>query len=143
MRARDFVNESTPIKLKGFGGSSNTSQQFVNKINSIYPLSPISHKYRYMLLGDDQIVQFELVPQEKNWVEIKWLQATPMRSGAGTQALNILKQHAQEDNINFKLYVWEHGAVSKTSLIKFYKRNGFKRVGKSNVMTWESSPRSI
>ena len=143
MRAREITLENTPIKLRGFGRQSKQSQQFVDKINSMYPTSPMSSKYRLMILGDTQMVQFELVPQEKNWVEIKWLQATPMRGGGGTQALNILKRHAEEAGINYKLYVWEQGVVSKSKLIKFYKHNGFKRVGKSNVMTWESSPRSI
>lgn len=146
MRAYQFINENNPIKLRGFGETSSKSQAFVNNINSQYPQSFMSNKYRMMTFGqgnDMQIVQFELVPLEKNWVEIKWLQATPMQGGAGTRALDILKQRAEEAGINYKLYVWEKGVVSKTNLIKFYKRNGFKRVGKSNVMKWESNPRSI
>jgi hypothetical protein len=144
MRASQFTRESGErIKLTGFGRPGEQSKQFVDKINSLYPASPINNNYRLMMPGKDQIVQFELVPKEKNWVEIKWLQATPMRGGGGSRALDILKQHATEDGINFKLYAWEQGVVSKTKLIKFYKRNGFKRAGNTLVMTWESSPRSI
>lgn len=145
MRAQQFINENTPIKLTGFGASEKT-KEFVNNINSQYLPSPFNGEYRIMMFGqgdDRQIVQFGLIPKENNWVEIKWLQATPMRGGAGSRALDILKQRAEEAGINYKLDVWEHGVVSKTNLIKFYKRNGFERVGKSNVMKWESSPRSI
>ena len=143
MRAREITLENTPIKLAGFGRRSEQSQKFVDKINSLYPASPMSKNYRLMMLSSDQMVQFELVPKEKNWVEIKWLQSTPMRGGGGSRALGILKRYAEEAGINYKLYVWEQGVVSKSKLIKFYKRNGFKRVGNTQIMTWESSPRSI
>lgn len=144
MRASQFIIESGGrIKLTGFGRRSEQSQKFVDKINSLYPASPMSKNYRLMMLSSDQMVQFELVPKEKNWVEIKWLQSTPMRGGGGSRALGILKRYAEEAGINYKLYVWEQGVVSKSKLIKFYKRNGFKRVGNTQIMTWESSPRSI
>jgi hypothetical protein len=88
--------------------------------------------------GDDmQIVQFELVPKDNNKVEVKWIQATPMRSGAGSKAMKELQDLAKQDNITLTLYPWDKGQVSQSNLMKFYRKQGFKPLNKSKNMIWE------
>jgi GNAT superfamily N-acetyltransferase len=84
-----------------------------------------------------QIVQFELTPKHGNNVELKWIQATPMRGGAGSKAMKILQDLAQQDGITLTLFPWDKGAVSQAKLIKFYKKHGFQHIGKSKNMQWE------
>jgi hypothetical protein len=135
---KDSLGEET-IKLRGFG-SSDKSKEFVAKVNSMYPQSPLNPAYRVIIYGegdDMQIVQFELVPKEKNKVEVKWIQATPMRSGAGSKAMKELQDLAREDNIALTLYPWDKGQVSQSNLIKFYKKHGFNPLNKSKNMIWE------
>ncbi len=132
------VSEET-IKLRGFGPSEN-SKEFVAKVNNMYPQSPLNPAYRVIIYGegdDMQIVQFELVPKEQDRVEVKWIQATPMRSGAGSRAMKELQDLAKQDNITLTLYPWNKGQVSQSNLIKFYKKQGFNPLNKSKNMIWE------
>lgn len=134
------VSEEQTIKLRGFGPSEK-SKEFVAKVYDMFPESPISRNNRIMTFGegnDMSIVQFELTPKENNKVEVKWIQATPMRSGAGSKAMNILKDLAQKDGIALTLFPWDKGAVSQSNLIKFYKKQGFKPASKgTRNMVWE------
>ena len=70
-------------------------------------------------------------------VEIKWIQAYPLRAGAGTKAMRILQDMAREDGITLTLYPWDKGTVSQGNLIKFYKKQGFNPLNKSKSMIWE------
>jgi len=132
------VHENT-IKLSGFGPSEKT-KEWVAKVNDMFPESPLSRNNRIMTFGqgnDMSIVQFELTPKQGNKVELKWIQATPLRSGAGSKAVKILQDLAQQDGIALTLFPWDKGAVSQAKLIKFYKKQGFNPIGKSKNMIWE------
>ena len=138
MRATEFITEE-PIQLRGFGPSEKT-KEWVAKVNAKFPESPLSRSNRLMTFGkgdDMQIVQFELTPKHGNNVELKWIQATPMRGGAGSKAMKILQDLAQQDGITLTLFPWDKGAVSQAKLIKFYKKHGFQHIGKSKNMQWE------
>ncbi len=138
MRANEFIIEET-IKLTGFGPSEKT-KEWVAKVNSMYPQSPLNPSYRVIIYGegdDMQFVQFELVPKNSTKVELKWIQATPMRSGAGSRGLKELQALAQQDGIVLTLFPWDKGAVSQSKLIKFYKKHGFAPLNKSKNMIWE------
>ncbi len=132
------VSETT-INIRGIGPSEKT-KEFVAKVNNMYPQSPLNPNNRVIIYGegnDMQIVQFELVPKEKNKVEVKWIQATPMRSGAGSKAMKELQDLARQDDITLTLYPWDKGQVSQSNLIKFYKKQGFNPLNKSKNMIWE------
>lgn len=127
----------TTIKLSGFGPSEE-NKAFVAKVNSMFPQSPLNPNYRIMTFGegnDMSIVQFELKPLAKS-VEVKWIQATPLRTGAGSKAMKILQDLAQKDGIKLTLYAWDKGQVSQAKLMKFYKKQGFTPLGKSGNMEW-------
>lgn len=133
------ISEENTIKLRGFGPSEK-SKEWVAKVNSMYPQSPLNPHYRVIMYGegnDMSIVQFELVPKQQNKVEIKWIQATPMRSGAGSKAMKELQTLAQQDGIALTLFPWDKGQVSQSKLIKFYKKHGFTPLNKSKNMIWE------
>ena len=143
MRASEFITEE-PIKLSGFGPSEKT-KEWVAKVYEKFPESPLSRNNRLMTFGegdDMQIVQFELTPKQGNKVELKWIQATPLRTGAGSKAIRILQDLAQQDGIALTLFPWDKGAVSQAKLIKFYKKHGFQHIGKSKNMKWEPTNES-
>ena len=82
-------------------------------------------------------VQFELVPKGGNKVEVKWIQAYPLRQGVGGRAMKHLQDLAQQDGISLTLYPWDKGVVKQGNLIKFYKKQGFKPTNKgSKNMYW-------
>jgi hypothetical protein len=82
-------------------------------------------------------VQFELVPKQQNKVEVKWIQATPLRGGYGSKGMKILQDLAQQDGIALTLFPWDKGTVPQSKLIKFYKKQGFNPLNKSKNMIWE------
>jgi len=144
MRAYEILTEE-PIKLRGFGPSEK-SKEFVAKVYDMFPESPLSRDNRIMawkndtLINDinkaDQLVQFELIPRSQNQVEIKWIQATPFREGAGSKAMKILQDLARENGIKLILFPWDKGVVSQAKLMKFYRKQGFKKIGSSKNMEW-------
>lgn len=134
----DSDTETNESKVK-ISGPSEKSKEFVEKVNSMFPESPLSRNNRVIVYGEGNnmsIVQFELVPLRNNVVQLKWIQATPLRSGAGSKAMKMLLDMAQEDNIKLELYAWDKGVVSQNKLIQFYKKHGFERVGKTGNMKW-------
>lgn len=134
------IRENTTIQLRGFGPSEK-SKEFVAKINSMYPQSPLNRNNRVKIYGqgnDMQIVQFELVPKQKDKVEIKWIQATPMGSGAGSKFLQELQKLAKQDGITLTLFAWDKGIVSQPKLIRFYKKHGFDQIGKTGNMEYKA-----
>jgi len=142
------VSEETAIKLRGFGPSEKT-KEFVAKVNNMF-YNEGNNSYIFWNHEGNQIpkgkeetkdiaayVQFELVPKDNNKVEVKWIQATPLRGGYGTKGMQILKDLAQQDGIALTLYPWDKGQVSQSKLIKFYKKQGFNPLNKSKNMIWE------
>ena len=141
------VSEET-IKLRGFGPSEKT-KEFVAKVNDMF-YNEGNNNYIFWNHEGNQIpkgkeetkdiaayVQFELVPKDGNKVEVKWIQATPLRGGYGSKGMQILKDLAQQDGIALTLYPWDKGQVSQSKLIKFYKKQGFNPLNKSKNMIWE------
>ena len=152
MRAREFIaEEGAPIKIK-IGGPSEKSQAFVDKVYSMFPESPLSRNNRIMAWNDagmldlsdisnltnaTQIVQFELTPRARDTVDVKWIAATPLRSGAGTKAMSLLKDMARQHGVKLELSVWDKGATTPAQLTKFYKKQGFKQIAKgARNMYW-------
>ena len=144
MRASEFITEEEQrvIKLSGFGPSEKT-KEWVAKINDMFPQSPLNPNNRLITYGegnDMQIVQFELSPKSQNKVELKWIQATPMKGGAGTKAIQTLQDLARKDGIVLTLYPWDKGVVSQSKLMRFYKKRGFRPVSAGNKnMIWDPS----
>lgn len=147
MRANEFITEE-PIKLRGFGPSEKT-KEFVAKVNNMF-YNEGNNNYIFWNHEGNQIpkgkeetkdiaayVQFELVPKDGNKVEVKWIQATPMRGGYGSKGMQMLKDLAQQDGIALTLFPWDKGQVSQSKLIKFYKKQGFNPLNKSKNMIWE------
>lgn len=142
------VSEETAIKLRGFGPSEKT-KEFVAKVNDMFYNEGNNnyifwnHEGNQIPLGKEETkdiaayVQFELVPKDGNKVEVKWIQATPLRGGYGSKGMQILKDLAQQDGIALTLYPWDKGQVSQSKLIKFYKKQGFNPLNKSKNMIWE------
>jgi hypothetical protein len=131
------VNEA--IKLSS-STPSDKSKKFIDDVNQKYQASPLNPRYRVMIFGKDndmQIVQFELKALSDDKVEISWIQATPMRSGAGSKAMKILQDMANKAGVKLSLYAWDKGVVSRKNLLKFYKKHGFKQISTSGNMEWK------
>lgn len=147
MRANEFIAE-TAIQLRGFGPSEK-SKEWVAKVKSMFYQEGNNnyifwnHEGNPIPKGKEETkdiasyVQFELVPKQQNKVEVKWIQATPMRAGRGSEAMKVLQDLAQQDGIALTLFPWDKGAVSQSKLMKFYKKQGFSPVGQSKNMIWE------
>ena len=155
MRATEFITEDDSermpvLKLRGFGPSEKTKEwvadvksKFYNEGNNSYIFW--NHEGNIIPLGKEETkdiaayVQFELVPKENNRVEIKWIQATPLRGGYGAKGMKMLQDLAQQDGIKLSLYAWDKGTVSQPKLMKFYKKQGFKQTdsGSTGNMYWE------
>jgi hypothetical protein len=131
------VNEA--IKLSS-STHSDKSKRFIDDVNQKYQASPLNPRYRVMIFGknnDMQIVQFELKALSDDKVEISWIQATPMSSGAGSKAMKILQDMANKAGVKLSLYAWDKGVVSRKNLLKFYKKHGFKQISTSGNMEWK------
>ena len=129
MRITELLNENS-IKLTG---KSQKAQDWIKKVYSQFGDAPahLGDKVMTWGTGDDmQFAAFTLVPSftKRDAVEIKWIQAYPLRSGVGSKAIKRLQDLAKEDNIVLTLYPWDKGVVSQRNLVKFYKKQGFKPV---------------
>jgi hypothetical protein len=136
------------LKLRGFGASEKTKEwvadvksRFYNEGNNSYIFW--NHEGNIIPLGKEETkdiaayVQFELVPKQQNAVQIKWFQATPLRSGYGDKAMKILQDLARPSGIKFVGYAFDKGVVPQSKLIKFYKKQGFTSKDNSGNMVWE------
>lgn len=148
MRATEFIAEENVIKLSGFGPSEKT-REFVAQVKSMF-YNEGNNSYIFWNHEGNQIpkgkeetkdiaayVQFELVPKQQNKVEVKWIQATPLRGGYGSKGMKILQDLAQQSGIALTLFPWDKGTVPQSKLIKFYKKQGFNPLNKSKNMIWE------
>lgn len=143
MRATEFIIEDEPIRVK-IGGPDPKLKTWIQKVYDLYPQTWQNN--HVMPLGgegdDQQFAMFELVPSfsKRGAVEVKWIQAYPLRQGVGGRAMKILQDLAREDGIALTLYPWDKGAVKQGNLIKFYKKQGFKPTNKgSKNMYWDSN----
>jgi len=140
MRATEFIKEENIKEWK---------EKALAWIKKVYDLYPHTWQNNHVMLwgeGDDQqLAMFELIPSlTKGAVEVKWFQAYPLRSGVGTKAMHELQKLANNDGISLTLYPWDKGTVSQSSLIKFYKKQGFKPLNKgSKNLIWHGSSEFI
>lgn len=116
---RQFIHEAL-IKLSGFSNDSNKkSSGFMQDLDDSSKTHPINHKAR--IIGGAHVH----VSPHNGMIHIHDIQSHSPGSGAGTKALEHLKdladKHAVKLHINAKGY-----AVTKTSqLKKWYKKHGF------------------
>jgi GNAT superfamily N-acetyltransferase len=134
------MNEDEPIRIKLSDNSA--AKAWIQKVYDMFP-----HEFQYNHVipldgtgNDQQVVLFELTPSlsKRGAVEIKWIQAVPLRAGAGTKGMKILQDLAREDGITLTLYPWDKGVVKQGNLIKFYRKQGYKPMSTgSKSMIWE------
>ncbi len=129
--------EPTRIKL----GNNNAAQAWIEKVYAKYPHTMQNNHVMVWGSGDDQqFAMFELVPSfsKRGAVEVKWIQAYPLRAGVGSRAMQELQALAREDGISLTLFPWDKGQVSQSKLTKFYRGQGFKPTHKGGkAMQWE------
>lgn len=133
------MNEDEPIRIKLSDNSA--AKTWIQKVYDMFP-QKFQNNHVIPLGGtgdDEQFAMFELTPSfgKRGAVEIKWIQAYPLRAGAGTKAMKIIQDLAREDGITLTLYPWDKGVVKQGNLIKFYKKQGFNPLNKSKNMIWE------
>ena len=138
----DSIDENNePIRIKLADNSA--AKAWIQKVYDRFPQTfQNNHVIPLGGTGDDQqFALFELIPSfsKRGAVEIKWIQAYPLRAGAGTKAMKILQDLAREDGITLTLYPWDKGVVKQGNLIKFYKKQGYKPLNKSKNMIWDPS----
>lgn len=130
MRAEEFIieaDEPTRIKLGG-GEEAARAKAWIEKVYTKYPHTMQNNHVMVWGSGDDQqFAMFELVPSlsKRGAVEVKWIQAYPLRQGVGSRAMKELQALAREDGIALTLFPWDKGQVSQSKLTKFYRGQGF------------------
>ena len=131
--------EEEPIRIKL--NNNNAAKQFIEKVYSRYPHTMQNNHVMVWGSGDDQqFAMFELIPSfsKRSAVEVKWIQAYPLRQGVGSRAMKELQAMAREDGISLTLFPWDKGQVSQSKLTKFYRGHGFKPTVKGGkAMQWE------
>jgi hypothetical protein len=137
---KQFIAESETIKLSHV---SEKVKSFIQMINAKYPRSPLNPSQRAIVWGegeDQQFILFELEPSmsKKDAIEVKWIQAYPLRKGVGSRGLKEIQDKAKEAGLSLTLYPWDKGRVSQAALMKFYRKHGFKPSSKgSKNMVWD------
>jgi len=128
------------LRLRGNAGHGR-AQKFIDALYARYPDTFQNNHVMSWGSGDEQeIALFELVPNiaRPNAVDIKWIQAYPLRKGIGRRAMEILQSMAQEHGVALTLYPWDKGQISQAKLIKFYRQMGFRPTTKgSKNMIWQ------
>lgn len=137
-----LMDKDEPVRMKLKSSDNSASKRMIDDVYSKYPTHPFNAQQRAMAEGegDDQTLgTFELKPSmsARNAVELSWLSAYPHKQGVGSRTLQKLQEHAAEHNVGLTLFPWEHGGVSQSKLIKFYKKHGFAPNMKgSKTMVW-------
>jgi hypothetical protein len=131
-------DDSPRIKL---GGDSSAAKAWIERVHAKYPYTMQNNHVMVWGKGDDQqFAMFELTPSfsKRGAVEVKWIQAYPLRQGVGSRAMQELQAMAREDGISLTLFPWDKGQVSQSKLTKFYRGQGFTPTVKgSKSMQWE------
>lgn len=125
-----LMDKDEPVRMKLKSSDNSASKRMIDDVYSKYPTHPFNAQQRAMAEGegDDQTLgTFELKPSmsARNAVELSWLSAYPHKQGVGSRTLKKLQEHATEHNVGLTLFPWEHGGVSQSKLMKFYKKHGF------------------
>jgi hypothetical protein len=134
------VTEDEPVRIKL--GNNDTANAWIEKVYTKYPQTfQNNHVMPLGGTGDDQqFAMFELTPSfsKRGAVEVKWIQAYPLRQGVGSRAMQELQAMARADSIALTLFPWDKGQVSQAKLTKFYRGQGFApSVKGSKAMQWE------
>ena len=123
------------------GAHGDAAKAWIEKVYAKYPYTMQNNHVMVWGEGDDQqFAMFELVPSfsKRGAVEVKWIQAYPLRQGVGSRAMQELQAMAREDGISLTLFPWDKGQVSQSKLTKFYRTQGFTPTVKgSKSMQWE------
>ena len=131
--------EEEPIRIKL--GNNNAAKAWIERVYAKYPHTMQNNHVMVWGSGDDQqFAMFELIPSfsKRGAVEVKWIQAYPLRQGVGSRAMKELQAMAKEDGISLTLFPWDKGQVSQSKLTKFYRGQGFKPTVKGGkAMQWE------
>lgn len=136
--------EKQPIKLRLVSRSSGNGKvdEFIKHLYDTFPRNPMDGNQFAMLFGsgDDQsIAVFDIRPSKTrpNTAVVHWVHTYPHRQGVGTRAFGELKAIASGYGVGLELYPWKHGPVSQSSLMRFYRRQGFKPINKGGKeMAW-------
>lgn len=132
------VMNEAPIKLKS--QDSGRARKFIDAVYARYPYTFQNNHVMSWGSGEEQeVAMFELVPSfgRPNAVEIKWIQAYPLRKGVGSRAMKELQGMAQEHGVALTLFPWDKGRVSQAKLMKFYRGHGFQPTVKgAKNMIW-------
>lgn len=141
MRAQEFLAEDEPFRIKlGGAEAAAKAKTWIEKVYAKYPQTMQNNHVMTWGSGDDlQFAMFELVPSfsKRGAVEVKWIQAYPLRQGVGSRAMKELQALAREDGISLTLFPWDKGQVSQAKLTKFYRGQGFAPTVKGGkAMAW-------
>lgn len=123
-----------------FRAPDNRAAKWIQQVYDLYPMTWQNNHVMTWGEGEDQeLAMFELVPNpaRPGHVEVKWFQAYPLRRGVGSRAMQELQRLARADNIGLTLYAWDKGQVSRSQLMKFYRRMGFQPTARNSAsMIW-------
>jgi hypothetical protein len=137
MRSYEFILTENAVAIP----DNQKAKLWIQKVYDMYPGTWQNNHVMAFGTGDDKVYcVFELMPSmtRRNAVEIKWIQAMPLRSGAGSKGMQELQRLAKADGIALTLFPWDKGQVSQAKLTKFYKGQGFKPTIKgAKNMYWE------
>jgi hypothetical protein len=132
------VMNEEPIKLKS--QDAGRAREFIDAVYARYPYTfQNNHVISWGSGEEQQVAMFELVPSfgRPNAVEIKWIQAYPLRKGVGSRAMKELQGMAKEHGVALTLFPWDKGRVSQAKLMKFYRGHGFQPTVKgAKNMIW-------
>jgi GNAT superfamily N-acetyltransferase/pyrimidine deaminase RibD-like protein len=136
---KDVAEEEEPTRIKI--NNNDAARAFIERVYARYPHTMQNNHVMVWGSGDDQqFAMFELIPSfsKRGAVEVKWIQAYPLRQGVGSRAMKELQAMAREDGISLTLFPWDKGQVSQSKLTKFYRGQGFKPTVKGGkAMQWE------
>jgi hypothetical protein len=121
--------------------SDDRVKEFIRYLYDTYPRNPMNGDQFAMVFGegDDQsIAVFDIRPSNKpNTAIVQWVHTYPHRKGVGTRAFGELQGIASRYGVGLELYPWKHGTVSQASLMRFYRKQGFKPTNKGGKeMSW-------
>lgn len=136
-----IIELTEEIKLKSSADSP--AKKFVDKIRSTYYVNPLdsSMVIIYSVPGAFSQVELTPSPSKPNTVRINFMQAHPLRKGAGAKGMEKLQRLASEAGISLEGTIWEKGPVKAAALKNFYKKMGFTVKGLD--ISWNPEPKAL
>lgn len=133
MKSCEIIKEESDV-LKLKSGESTKAKEFVDMIRRIGYINPLDSSMVILYSTGPTFSQFELTPRGENTVRINFMQAYPLRSGAGTKGMEKLQKLAAKAGITLEGDIWDKGPVKPAALKKFYQKMGF--TVKGSRITW-------